>query len=230
VVTFGAGAKAPEKAKKISIADAIVEAPGEAAVMVVSPADLTVYYYMEGMNAPMGNFRNYGHFPIAVQVVDRSMQEREPGVYASTVRIPEAGTYEVAFLLDSPSVLQCFEISARPNPMFEPKGPPVVVEYLNEKKRVQVGETVRLRFRLTDRKTEKPRTDLTDVRVAYYLAPGGVRNQVVARHAGDGIYEAALPLAETGAYYVYLASSSAKIKFGDLPYTTLLTAAGAAKQ
>ena len=63
VVTFAAGAKAPEKSRDISIADAVVEAPGEAAVVVVSPADATVYYYMEGMNAPMGNFRNYGHMP-----------------------------------------------------------------------------------------------------------------------------------------------------------------------
>jgi YVTN family beta-propeller protein len=203
VVTFAAGAKAPEKAKKISIADAIVEAPGEAAVMVVSPADLTVYYYMEGMNAPMGNFRNYGHFPIAVQVVDRSMQEREPGVYSSTVRLPEAGTYEVAFLLDSPSVLQCFEVSARPNPMFEPKGPPVAVEYLNESRRVKTGESARLRFRLTE---------------------------VIASHTEDGVYEAALPLAESGAYYIYVAVPSARVNFGDLPYTTLLAAAGTAKQ
>jgi len=225
VVTFGAGAKAPEKAKDISIADAIVEAPGEAAVMVVSPADLTVYYYMEGMMAPMGNFRNYGHFPRAVQVVDRSMQEREPGVYASTVRIPEAGTYEVAFLLDSPSVLHCFEVNVKPNPLLEPKGPPVVVAYLNEQRRVKVGDTVRLRFRLSDRKTDKPRTDLRDVRVAYFLAPGGRRTQLAASHTGDGIYEAELPLAKSGAYYVYVASTSAKVKFGDLPFMTLRASA-----
>jgi len=226
VVTFAAGAKAPEKAKSISIADAIVEAPGEAAVMLVSPADATVYYYMEGMNAPMGNFRNYGHIPQAVQVVDRSMQEREPGVYASTVRIPDAGTYEVAFLLDSPSVLQCFEVTARPNPMLEPKGPPVAVEYLNEKKRVKAGETLRLRFRLTERKTDKSRTELTDVRVSYFVAPGGHRTEVAATHVGDGVYEAALPLAESGAYYIYVAAKSAKVNFGDLPYTTLMATPG----
>jgi YVTN family beta-propeller protein len=226
VVTFGAGRKAPEIAKDISIADAIVEAPGEAAVMVVSPADATVYYYMEGMNAPMGNFRNYGHLPRAVQVVDRSMQEREPGIYSSTVRIPEAGTYEVAFLLDSPSVLHCFEVSARPNPALEIKGPPLAVEYLNESRRVKAYETVRLRFRLTDRKTEQPRTDLTDVRVTYFLAPGGRRTQVAAGHTGDGIYEAKLSLAKPGAYYVYVASASAKINFGDLNFMTLMATAG----
>jgi hypothetical protein len=176
---------------------------------------------MEGMNAPMGSFRNYGRMPRAVQVVDRSMQEREPGVYSSTVRIPEAGTYEVAFLLDSPSVLQCFEVSARPNPALEIKGPPVAVDYLNENRRVKAGETVQLRFRLTDRKTDRPKTELTDVRVAYFAAPGGRRTQVAASHTGDGIYEAKLPLAKPGAYYVYVASASAKVNFGDLSFMTL---------
>ena len=226
VVTFGAGRKAPEKVRDVSIADAIVEAPGEAAVMVVSPADATVYYYMEGMNAPMGNFRNYGHMPRAVQVVDRSMEEREPGVYSSTVRIPEAGTYEVAFLLDSPSVLQCFEVSARPNPMLAPKGPPVAVEHLNESRRVKAGETARLRFRLTDRRSDKPRTDLTDVRVAYFLMPGGRRTEVSATHTADGVYEAALRLTESGAYYAYLAIPSEKIRYADLPFMTLRATAG----
>jgi YVTN family beta-propeller protein len=230
VVTFGAGRRAPEKAKDISIADAIVEAPGEAAVMVVSPADATVYYYMEGMNAPMGNFRNYGHMPRAVQVVDRSMQEREPGVYASTVRLPESGTYEVAFLLDSPSVLHCFEVTARPNPMLEPKGPPLAVEYLNEKRRVKPGESVRLQFRLTDRKTDEPRTDLKDVRVSYFMAPGGRRTELFASHTGDGVYEATLPLAKAGAYYVYVAAPSEKIGYVDLPFTTLLATTASASR
>jgi YVTN family beta-propeller protein len=226
VVTFGAGRRAPEIARDISIADAIVEAPGEAAVMVVSPADATVYYYMEGMNAPMGSFRNYGRMPRAVQVVDRSMQEREPGVYSSTVRLPESGTYEVAFLLDSPSVLHCFEVSARPNPALEIKGPPLAVEYLNESRRVKAGETVQLRFRLTDRKTDRPVTALTDVRVTYFVAPGGRRSEVSAHHTGDGIYEAAVPLKESGAYYLYVAAPSQKVDFTDLPYTTLIATAG----
>jgi hypothetical protein len=43
---------------------------------------------MEGMNAPMGNYKTYGHQARAVTVVDRSLKEVEPGVYAGKVRIP----------------------------------------------------------------------------------------------------------------------------------------------
>jgi len=221
VTSFGAGAIAPEKAEGISIADAIVEAPGEAAVMVVSPADTTVYYYMEGMAAPMGNFRNYGHMPRAVQVVDRSMQEEEPGLYTSTVRLPEAGTYEVAFLFDSPSILHCFELAARPDPTLAAKGPRLAVQYLNDTRRVKAGETVRFEFRLTNPRTKLPWTDLRDVRVRYFVAPGGRRFQVPVRHTADGVYEAALPIEKSGAYYIYIACPSLKIGYTDLPYMSL---------
>lgn len=227
VTSFGAGAIPPAKAEDISIASAIVEAPGEAAVLVVSPADTTVYYYMEGMAAPMGNFRNYGHMPRAVEVIDRSMQEKEPGLYASTVHLPEAGTYEVAFLFDSPSILHCFEVAARPNPMLEYKGPPLAVQYLNETRRVKVGETVRLQFRLTDPRTKLPFTDLKDVRVRYFVTPGGRRTHLPARHTADGVYEAALPISGAGAYYLYVACPSLKVRYTDLPYMSLWATAKA---
>lgn len=229
-MTFGAGQRAPEGSKDISIASAIVEAPGEAAVMVVSPGDETIYYYMEGMNAPAGNFRNYGHRPRAVQVVDRSMQEKEPGVYGATVRIPEAGTYDVAFLLESPSILHCFEVSARPNPLLARKGPALAIEYLMQNRRVPANEKVTLRFKLTDPDSGIAAADLKDVRIRYFLAPGQYRTEVPARPVGGGIYEAELRMRRAGAYYVYVACPPKKVKFNDLPYMTLMAASGKGKK
>lgn len=222
VNSFAAGAEAPEKVANLGIADAIVAAPGEAAALVVSPAEGTVYYYMEGMEAPTGNFPNYGgHRPMAVGVVDRSLREKEAGVYAARLQIPAAGTYDVAFLLDSPRILHCFSVAARPNPLLKGEAKPLEVDYLVKERNIQVGEAVRLRFRLTDPETDQPRTDLKDVRVLYYLAPGTRRTEVAAREVGDGIYEAALSLPRSGAYYVYVASPSAKVRYGDLSYLTL---------
>ena len=226
VVKFAAGQKAPGESADLGLASTLVEAPGEAAVMVVSPSDATVYYYMEGMNAPMGNFRNYGHQPRAVEVIDRSLQEREPGVYSSTVRLPESGIYQVAFLMDSPSILHCFELAARPNPALELKGPTLAVEYLTEDRRRDVGETVPLRFKLTDRKSGRARAGLTDVAVYYFAAPGGKRTRVAARDAGGGVYEAPLTLAGSGAWYAYVACPSAGIRPADLQFTTFVAGAG----
>jgi len=90
VQNFVAGSIAPKQAGKLAIADSVATAAEEGTVFVVNPADGTTYYYREGMNAPSSNYRVYGSSPRAVAVVDRSMKEVEPGVYAGRVKIPVA--------------------------------------------------------------------------------------------------------------------------------------------
>jgi YVTN family beta-propeller protein len=224
VTRFQAGRMAPGKVADMSIADTMVPAPGEASMLVVSPADTTVYYYMEGMNAPMGNFRNYGHRPRAVAVVDRTLKEREAGVYSAKVRIPAAGDYDVAFLLDTPVMLHCFSVTAGENPVLaQQKRLPLAVEYLVKERRLKVGDTVPLRFRLTNPETRKPESDLKDVTVLYYPASGvGGRRIVRAAALGDGVYEATLSLPYPGGYYVYVGSASKQMPHAKLPYLSLL--------
>ncbi len=221
VTKFTAGKAAPGVVRDLSIADTIVPAPGEASVLITSPADLTVYYYMEGMNAPMGNFRNYGHRPRAVQVADRTLKEHEPGVYSAKVKIPAAGIYDVAFLLDTPRMLHCFEATAEVNPLLQRKLPAMAVEYLTERFQT-AGETVPMRFRLTDPATEGPHDDLKDVRVLYYSASTRQREEVAARPVGDGVYEATLKLKHPEAYYVFVSSPELEVAYEDVMFYSLL--------
>ncbi len=222
VTSFAAGSTAPSKASDISLADAVVPAVNEAAVLVVSPADATVYYYMEGMNAPMGAFRNYGHAPRAVEVANRALKEKEPGVYAATVRIPTAGSFDVAFLNEAPRFLHCFAFEASPNPLLQKAHKPLAVDFLVDKRRVKAGDAASVRFRLTDPATGLPRTDVADAHVLYYRAPNFGRRTVPARHVGEGIYEATLALKTAGAYYVFIGSPSQKMNYRDLDYLTLM--------
>jgi YVTN family beta-propeller protein len=222
VTNFAAGSTAPGKAMDISIADSIVPAVNEAAVLVVSPADATVYYYMEGMNAPMGAFRNYGHAPRAVEVANRALKETEPGLYTATVRVPASGTFDVAYLNESPRFMHCFSFEASPNPEVQNAYKPMDVDFLMEKRRVSAGNTKNLRFRITDPRTGQPRTDVEDATVLYYRAPNFGRTTVPARHVGDGIYEAELDFKQAGAYYVFVESRSEKMKYQDLDYLTLM--------
>jgi YVTN family beta-propeller protein len=221
VVSFPAGSKAPKLAKGFNIADGIKAAPGEAAVLIVSPAENTVYYYMEGMNAPMGNLRNYGHKPRAVEVIDRALRETEPGVYTATVRIPSAGTYDVPMLLDTPRILHCFNVVAKPSPHVRRKGKPVRVKVLSKTAIAASGETFRFRFNLIDTETQKPRSGLKDVRVAFFKSPSSQRIAAAVREVSSGIYEAELPIRAAGAYYVYVAVPSLKLGYGKLPFVTL---------
>jgi len=93
---FPAGQGAPGAAADISIANSMVRSVKEAASYVVNQAEGTVYYYMEGMIAPMGSYTTYGRVPRAVGVVDRSVRETEKGVYAAKFRVPAGGDYNVA--------------------------------------------------------------------------------------------------------------------------------------
>jgi YVTN family beta-propeller protein len=219
---FAAGSFPPGQVNDISIADGMVPAAQEAAVLIVSPADATVYYYMEGMNAPMGAFRNYGHQPRAVQIANRALKEKQPGVYTATVKVPAAGTFEVAFLNETPQFLHCFTMQAEVNPLLKPEFKPVVVEYLNDDSILRAGTTMKLRFRLSDPSNGEVFADFADVRVKYYRAPRFGLTELLAKSVGDGIYEVDVTPDRAGAYYVYVAAPSLNAQYNDLNYLTMM--------
>ena len=222
---FAAGAFPPGQVKDLGIADALVPAVLEAAMLITSPADATVYYYMEGMNAPMGAFRNYGHEPRAVQIANRAMQEVEPGVYATIVKMPMAGKFEVAYLNETPNFLHCFAMDVETNPNIVVEHKNLDIEYLPRDQQVTAGETLKLRFRLTEPRSGLAQAGLEDVTIKYYRAPRFDQAQVLAKHVSDGVYEVDLPIKAAGAYYVYVSVPSRKIKYDDLSYLTLMAAA-----
>jgi len=210
---FQAGPNAPGKTRDLGLASAIYEAPGEAAVLVVSPSDNTVYYYMEGMNAPMGNFRNYGHRPRAVQVADRTLREEKDGVYRAKVMIPAAGTYDVAFLMESPSILHCFNMTAERDPSLH-RNATAGLEFIDSQKKVSIDDKVMVKFRLTDPETGANKINLKDVRVRYFRAPLFDRREEAAIEVGDGIYQLDTKLKKPGLYYFYVSSRSSNLAFG----------------
>ncbi|EPX62745.1 hypothetical protein D187_008933 [Cystobacter fuscus DSM 2262] len=218
---FAAGQSAPKLAGDLSLADSITQASTEAAVFVASPSDNTTSFYMEGMNAAMGSFGNYGHNARAVQVVDRSLSEVEPGVYSARLRLPVAGRYDVALLLDAPRVLHCFQVEAKANPALKKALGALEIEYLDAPARLVVGQKPLLRFRLRDASTHQPATGLEEVKVLTYAAPGRQRAEVAARELGEGVYEVEPSLPRAGSYYLYVAVPELKLKYGDLPYRTL---------
>ena len=222
VNNFAAGVYPPSQVNDIRIADAMIPAAQDAAVLVASPADATVYYYMEGMNAPMGAFRNYGHKPRAVQIANRALKELEPGVYSTTVKIPMAGTFEVAFLNETPQFLHCFTMEAAVNPNLEHKSDPVAVEYLNDHESLVAGDEMKLRFRLYKPGSGKTFVEAGGVTVKFFRAPRFDLTELVATHVGEGIYEATLPFRYAGSYYVYVAAPGLNVGYKDLNYKTVL--------
>ena len=230
IAKFPGGQTVPDEAPAgPSIADIMVPAPEGNSILLANPADAVIYYYSEGMAAPMGSFQNYRRQPRAVMVVDQSLREVTSGVYTTTTKLPKSGVYDVAFLLDSPRITHCFSAEAKPNPEVKhEKQVAVRIEYLNKDKQLRVGEDFKLRFKLVDTATSKAKSDLNDVRVLTVLSSGTWQKRDFARSVGDGVYELDIKVPETGVYLVFVESRSQGVAFRQLPYLTLQTAAATA--
>jgi YVTN family beta-propeller protein len=214
VVDFPGGQAAFFKGSRASSADTIVKAPDTDAVLVANPADKTIYYYKQGMAAPMGNFNNYKREPRAVLVVDRSLRERAPGVYETTVKLPQAGTYDVAFILEAPRIVHCFEVTVDASPELAAarRASAVKVEPMVSERKVRVGQSTRLRLRVTDPATGAAK-EAKDILSLVFLAPGTWQTRQWAKPIGEGVYEIEFTPPETGVYYVFIASQSLGLAF-----------------
>jgi YVTN family beta-propeller protein len=219
---FPAGQKAPADSPYTSVADAVVAAPEEGAVLVANPADKMIYYYTEGMAAPMGNFQNYRRDPRALLVWNRGLRETAPGVYTTNVRLARRGHYDVAFLLDSPRMSNCFSVQVGADgERGMQTGATIKVSAVSTERSARAGENFRLRFNVTDARTGQPKPDLPDMGVMTFLAPGIWQQRVWAKPLGGGLYEATFVPPQAGAYYIFFQCPSLGVRYNDLPNLTL---------
>ena len=213
VVDFPGGQHPLGHTSRPSLANAIVQASGRSAVLVANPKDKAIYYYEEGMAAPMGNFSNYGREPRAVMVVERNLQERAPGVYEIAVQLQNPGEYDIAFLLDSPRVVHCFKFRVAPAPRSASAQPTELIQVapMHEGETIQVGQKIRLPFTVLDTVTHTPRTDLADLQVLIF-SPGVWQGREIARHEGEGVYTVHFTPPGAGYYTVHVSCASQGFK------------------
>ena len=222
VSRFPAGQRTPRESPASSLADAIVPGPEEGSVLVANPADKMIYFYTEGMAAPMGSFQNYRRDPRALLVLDNGLREAPSGVYTTTVRLTDAGHYNVALLLDSPRVINCFDFTVAENPALpKPTVSAIKIVPLMKDATLHVGKRYNLRFKVTDGVTSQPKANLDDMGVLVFLAPGIWQQREAAKPTGDGVYEMSFVPPQSGVYYVFFQSPSLGIRFNQLPPLTL---------
>lgn len=216
VTHFPAGEKPPKQSPASSLADAIVPSPEDSAVLVANPADKMIYYYSEGMAAPMGSFQNYKRDPKALLVLDNSLTETASGVYTTSVRLTGSGHYDVAFLLDSPRLVNCFDITVAENPALPRTEVAIKIEPLLKDPVARVGESYNVRFKVTDSSSNQPKPNLADMGVLIFLAPGVWQQRALAKALGDGVYEMSFVPPEAGVYYVYFQCPSLGVRFNQI--------------
>lgn len=230
ITDFPGGQVPPRKGSEPVHADSIVLAPEGNSVILANPVDKTLYYYQEGMAAPMGNFQNYRREPLAVLVVDRSLREVRPGVYSTIIKLPASGRYDVAFLNDSPRVSHCFDLTADTNPALKEQKPVALrLEHQLKEMTMPVGKDFTFRFKLTDTATGDPKAGLKDVRVLTFMNAGAWQRRDFATSVGNGVYEIKLNVPESGVYMVFFESASMGVRYRDLPYLTVHAVAEAGR-
>lgn len=228
-VEIQAGQHAPSTAPdQLGIADMIVPAPEGNTVMVANAPDQTLYFYQEGMMAPMGTFSNYKRMPRGLLILDRSLRETAPGVYSVPVTLTKGGRFDVPILLDQPRLSHCFQVTIAngPNDQFPTHGPALTIEPLFQNHTFAAGVPSSLRFKMTHPLTRQAVTNLTDVQVLFIEPPGTWQQRKVATHLGDGVYAVLERFPHPGQYTVMVQVPSQRLRYNDSPPATLSVANG----
>ncbi|MDO8402928.1 MAG: cytochrome D1 domain-containing protein [Pseudomonas sp.] len=218
---FEAGPQAPRLAGDLPLASSLAVSRDDNAVFVVNPVDNTTYFYAEGMNAPMSGYPNRGQVARAAMVIDRSLREVEPGLYSSRIKLPAAGRFDVAFLLNQPNIIHCFTALVEPDPNLATLPGVPKVEFMLDKSTAALGSPYTVRFRIVQGQQKAQRSGVKDVQVRYFRAPTSRAQQVAALDVGNGIYEAPVTLDQNGAWYLHVRAASLGASFDDKTFASV---------
>lgn len=218
-VDIQAGRQPPSnEPKEIGIAEMIVPTPEGDTVMVANAPDRMMYFYQEGMMAPMGTFSNYERIPRGLMILDRSLRETAPGTYTALVKLTKSGSFDVPVLIDQPRVVNCFRatIEEAPGIPRKERKSALVVELLKDNMPRQALLPIRLKFKLTDRVSKMPIIGLKDAQVLIFEPPGVWQQRHMALELGDGVYTIDQTFPHAGFYNLMIAVKSLGINYVDL--------------
>ncbi len=223
---FEAGPQAPRLAGDLPLAASLAVSRDDNAVFVVNPVDNTTYFYAEGMNAPMSGYPNRGQVARAALVIDRSLREVEPGLYSARIKLPPAGRFDVAFLLNQPNIIHCFTAVVEADKNLDHLAGVPSVEFMLDTSTAALGNPYVVRFRIVQGKQKTERSGVKDVQVRYFLAPTSRPREVAAVEVGNGVYEAPVNLNQQGAWYLHVRAASLGANFGDQTFASVRVTPG----
>ena len=224
VLTATIGSRQPGDPGLTLGAQALTTTP-EQAVLITHPNEQIIYYYLPGSTSAAGSFQGYGRRPLAVQLLDRSLHETNPGLYTGKFRVPAAGDYTVAFLLDSPRVWHCFTFTAKANPTLaatQQAVQPPALNLLQSETPFQPGQPYPVHFTLTDRGSNQP-VDQDEVVVVATALADNWSDRILAQQIEPGLYRADLQVPQAGSYQLHFAVLSLQMNEDRFPALILDT-------
>ena len=222
VLTVPIGEAPPDLAESPALASAIAVTPDKAALLVSNPADDKIYFYIEGAQSATGGYQGHTLVPRAVQIVDRSLKERSPGVYTGGIRIPRSGDFTVAFMLNDPKIVHCFQFSAKPNPELSEGAQSIKPELkILNTEQPKAGVVYNLQLELTDADTGEPLQGAQDLLVMAMALASNWSQRVTATELGDGVYQLQFTFPNAGMYNLFFMAPSQGLGIDYLPPRTL---------
>ena len=228
-VDIQAGRRPPsDSPEDFGVADMIAATPEGNSAMIANAPDATIYYYVQGMMAPMGTLSNYKRRPQALMVLDRSLAETGPGLYSTPVRLTGAGRFNVALLVDQPRVINCFDIEVAESPDGAQNSNALALRVEPEFKGLKTAPNrpVALRFRLKDPATGAAVAGLSDVQVLVFQPPGIWQQRQWAKAVGEGVYEVTQTFPHAGTFSVMFRVASRGVEFRHMPATSVAVTEG----
>lgn len=232
-VNIQAGRQAPSVLPdEIGVADMIAPTPEGNAVMIANAPDQMLYYYVEGMMAPMGTINNYKRRPRALMVLDRSLSEVAPGVYSSQIKLSKAGNFDVPLLISQPRLHNCFQLAVNEStdPNHTRSDALIKVQPLFDLEKIKPGAETTLKFKIVDSVTKQPVTGLRDVLVLAFEPPGIWQARQWADEIGEGVYVVKQIFPSEGLYNVMVGVASRGVSVGDFGFIPISVSADAARQ
>jgi YVTN family beta-propeller protein len=215
--------------KEIGVAAMIAPTPEGNAAMIANAPDRTIYYYAEGMMAPMGTFSNYKRMPHALMILDRSLTETAPGVYAAHVKLTKGGRFDVPVLIDQPRLVNCFQVTVAEQPGAKKAigGAAVQVEAQFDEGEISPRKAIILKFKIIDSISKAHITGLSDARALVFEPPGVWQQRHSLKELGNGVYALDQSFPHAGLFNVMLEIPSQGLHYADLqPHSVRVTADG----
>lgn len=191
-------------------------APFGHGALVVNEDEAQAYYYMEGMNTPMGTVKTYGQLVQGIMTVDRGFRETAPGIYETTATVPFGGAYDVPLVIGSPDTVVCLAVAAEAKAMAaaDVEGSLTITADPPAAPVARAEETFVFTV-LDPRGTPVP--GLRDLRLLAFAPSGTWQSRQWATDLGKGRYAAAWVFPRAGRYGVSLEAPSHDLAYADTP-------------
>jgi hypothetical protein len=134
----------------------------------------------------------------SAQIYESLMRNVE---YTSNARLPVAGQFSVAMLLDAPRMVHCFDLEIESDDQADATATPVRFDFSGTARTASPRSNHRIRFRLL---SQKGPVSGAQPLLRYFRAPGADRGTAAVSETAPGEYEAQITLGEAGAWMVHV--------------------------